>query len=256
MKLIKWILSHGVLVVIVALVALGIYFRTDLFPEYFAQREPAVAPAVTSQPQTQPAPEAQPVSEPSSGAGIAVTEPPATVEPEVAATAVPAGATQEPAATEAAPEPVSTEPMSATPAAAAQPQPLEPVPAEPAAAVTETAAAPAEPVGENAGKLRNDARQAFWRGDYDQAVAHYESLADLDPQDPDPYGELGNVYFGQGKWAEAAAAYLEAGKRLVATDRIGQAIHLQRILVGLDAGRAQELQQAIDQARGAAASAN
>ena len=73
MKLIKWILSHGVLVVIVALVALGIYFRTDLFPEYFAQREPAVAPAVTSQPQTQPAPEAQPVSEPSSGAGIAVT---------------------------------------------------------------------------------------------------------------------------------------------------------------------------------------
>jgi len=140
---------------------------------------------------------------------------------------------------------------------AAQPEaaPAQPVVAQEAAPEPEPQTEP-EAAAADVTKLRADARQAFWRGNYDEAAAHYESLAALKPQDPNAYGELGNVYFGQGKWSEAAGAYLEAGKRLVAMGRIGQAMHLQRIMVGLDAERAQELQRAIDEASGTASTGN
>lgn len=89
------------------------------------------------------------------------------------------------------------------------------------------------------------ARESFWKNDYEAAEASYRSLIDLDPANPDGYGELGNLYFSQGKWEEAATAFFEAGKRLVATGHNQQASGLVNVIRGLNGAQADELETLI-----------
>lgn len=58
---------------------------------------------------------------------------------------------------------------------------------------------------------RQDARRAFWDGRLSDAEAIYLQLLEIDSDDPDLFGELGNLYLAQGKDREAADAYYEAG---------------------------------------------
>lgn len=119
----------------------------------------------------------------------------------------------------------------------------------PPPSVTES---PASPDTARRDKLRIDARSAFWRHDYQQAEKDYQELIQLDPDDPDAYGELGNVYFSQGNWKAAGGAFYEAALRLINSGQVGRARHLLTVIRGLDPERARELEQQLATAQGGA----
>ncbi|MGB7933930.1 MAG: tetratricopeptide repeat protein [Gammaproteobacteria bacterium] len=92
------------------------------------------------------------------------------------------------------------------------------------------------------------AREAFWLHNYDDAEKNYRALTELEPQNPDGFGELGNMYFSQGRWEEAAAAYYEAGTRLVSEGRLDPARELVNVIRGLNGQQADELNKLITSA--------
>lgn len=71
------------------------------------------------------------------------------------------------------------------------------------------------------------ARRAFWNGDFEAAEAAYMDLIADDPDDPDAFGELGNLYESMGRPALAAEAFFEAGTRL---KRRGEIDKLQHVI--------------------------
>ena len=93
------------------------------------------------------------------------------------------------------------------------------------------------------------AREAYWLHDHQEAESLYRQLIALDPDNPDGYGELGNLYFTQGKWEEAASAYFEAGSRLARSGHIMEAENLLDVIRGLESPRANELADIITQSR-------
>lgn len=92
------------------------------------------------------------------------------------------------------------------------------------------------------------AREAFWLHNYEDAEKNYRALTELEPDNPDGYGELGNMYFSQGRWDEAAAAYYEAGTRLVAEGRLDAARELVNVIRGLNGKQADALDKLISSA--------
>ncbi|MDX1697932.1 MAG: hypothetical protein R3308_06560 [Thiohalobacterales bacterium] len=122
--------------------------------------------------------------------------------------------------------------------AAVAPTEAAPEPAETTTA-TDADAAPAK----SAYQLLAAAREAYWLRDYAVAEQNYRAMIDLDPGNPDGYGELGNMYFSQGKWDLASAAYFEAGKRLADEGQLEQARQLVDVLRGLQGPQAGELEQ-------------
>jgi tetratricopeptide (TPR) repeat protein len=112
-----------------------------------------------------------------------------------------------------------------------------------------------EPAGkqqEKAYALLAAAREAYWLREYEVAESKYQALTRLEPDNPDGYGELGNMYFSQGQWDEAASAYYEAGVRLVGQGLLDQAEELAAVIRGLNGGHADDLEEKIQAARGAA----
>ena len=191
--------------------------------------------AVTEQTES-PAPDmvpATPASEP-------VTEP----EPEPAAADAPAA----PSATVTEDEVVTEQPESPAPDV------TPPVPAteqvtdsEPESTVVE---APAAALESNAGKSAYEslaaAREAYWLRDYEGAENHYRLLIQLEPDNPDWHGELGNMYFAQGQWEQAAAAYYEAGVRLLNDGMVAKARQMVNVIRGLNGAEADELETQIN----------
>ena len=92
------------------------------------------------------------------------------------------------------------------------------------------------------------AREAFWLRDFEQAEQQYRKLTQLDPDNPDGYGEMGNMYFSQGKWDESAAAYYEAGTRLLQDGLVQQARQMVDVIRGLNGAQADDLEAQIDAA--------
>jgi len=93
------------------------------------------------------------------------------------------------------------------------------------------------------------ARRAYWSQDLPGAEMAYRDLIDRRADDPNPAGELGNLYYRQGRWQEAAEVYREAALRLARLDRFGQAMHMVFIVGGLDGQAGQALNQEIDAIR-------
>jgi len=89
------------------------------------------------------------------------------------------------------------------------------------------------------------ARQSYWTGNSQGAEKIYLNLVAIEDTNPDIYGELGNVYYTQGKWKEAGQAYYEAAVRLLALDKNIQVNYLLRVIQGLDAESAEKLKQKI-----------
>ena len=98
---------------------------------------------------------------------------------------------------------------------------------------------------EKAYQLLAAAREAYWLRDYDIAESKYRELTRVEPDNPDGYGELGNMYFSQGQWDEAATAYYEAGLRLVGQGLLDQAGELVAVIRGLNGAQADDLDQKI-----------
>ncbi len=93
------------------------------------------------------------------------------------------------------------------------------------------------------------ARQAYWRQEYTQAEVLYQRLMEQRPGDPNPAGELGNIYFAQGRWRDAAGVYREAALNLARLRRFGQAMHMVAIVGGLDPQGGQTLAREINTIR-------
>ncbi len=94
-------------------------------------------------------------------------------------------------------------------------------------------------------RLLAAAREAYWLRDYATAEEKYQAMIDLDPSNPDGFGELGNMYFSQGKWELASATYFEAGKRLADEGLLEQARQLVDVLKGLQGPQAKALEKYI-----------
>jgi len=87
------------------------------------------------------------------------------------------------------------------------------------------------------------ARNAFNKGRVSQSEKFYLELTRLDQDSPDAFGELGNVYYSQGKWDEAGQAYYEAAVRLISAGSYSQVVYLQRVIKGLNIEHAEKLAQ-------------
>lgn len=93
------------------------------------------------------------------------------------------------------------------------------------------------------------ARKLFWNGNLQASEKLYLELANFDDSDPDVYGELGNVYYAQGKWKQAGKAYYEVAVHLLeqknndqTSNRVG---YLLRVIQGLDKESADKLKNKI-----------
>ena len=85
------------------------------------------------------------------------------------------------------------------------------------------------------------ARNAFNNGKLIQSEKLYLELTQMEQDNPDAFGELGNVYYSQGKWDEAGQAYYEAAVRLISKGKRNQVVYLQRVITGLNTEHAEKL---------------
>ena len=90
------------------------------------------------------------------------------------------------------------------------------------------------------------ARKAFYQRKYALSEQNYQKVIDNTEDNVDAYGELGNVYFNQGKKEQAASAYFEAAAILVRKGQVNRARSLMGLLRHLDKSKAGELQKLID----------
>jgi len=90
------------------------------------------------------------------------------------------------------------------------------------------------------------ARKSFYQRKYDLSEQSYQKVIDSTEDNVDAYGELGNVYFNQGKKEQAASAYFEAATILVRNGQVNRAQSLMGLLRHLDKSKASELQKLID----------
>ena len=170
------------------------------------------------------------------------TEPVASPEPAVAD--APVAPTETVTAGEAMTEQPESPAPDVTPPVLATEQVAD---SEPESAVAEAPAAALESHTEkSAYESLAAAREAYWLHDYAGAENHYRLLIELEPDNPDWHGELGNMYFAQGQWEQAAAAYYEAGVRLLSDGLVAQARQMVNVIRGLNGAGADDLEARIN----------
>lgn len=222
-------------------------------------QRPAPATVADAAPPPQPATAAPAATAPVAATAPAVTSAAPAPSPEAlskaeAAPATPIPSTGKPVAEVPAVEPEPAKPVkdsaatTATPSAAeTKPEPKAETraqPAETAALQTEPGAKPASESPSPRQKMLEEwvaARKAFAEGKTG-AVAAYEDLSRAYPDVPELTGELGNIYFQQGKMKEAAAQYYETAQRLIRRGETGAAACLIDVMQRLDAEKAAALQ--------------
>jgi len=87
------------------------------------------------------------------------------------------------------------------------------------------------------------ARKSFYQRNYTLSEQSYLKVIESSDNNYDAYGELGNVYFNQGKNQQAASAYYEAAAILVKRGQISRARSLIGLLQHLDESKASELKK-------------
>lgn len=96
---------------------------------------------------------------------------------------------------------------------------------------------------DNTKDILNQARKAYWNGQINVAEKYYIQLTKNNNAEPNAYGELGNIYYMQGKWKEAGSAYYEAAVRLIDKNQHAQVNYLLRVIQGLNPEAAKKLQK-------------
>lgn len=89
------------------------------------------------------------------------------------------------------------------------------------------------------------ARKSFYQRNYSLSEQSYMDVIASTKDNFDAYGELGNVYFNQGKKKQAAEAYFEAASILVSKGQHQRAKSLLGIIRSLDRNKANKLQALI-----------
>lgn len=219
MGMAKRILKHGWLIAFVLILVIGYTQREFLFPVLFEHER-----AEESDTEVLALRPAEPSVEPGPDERIAESRPPG--EPDATGAA---DTSRPPAASASAPASASELQAADEQAADAEPAPRW--------------GRPPDDFGGDDAVMRTDrARAAFWAGDYDRAIILYRELVNDFDRNPDLYGEMGNVYYAQGQWREAAQAYYEAAERLLHRGQTSRAAHLNRLIRNLD----QELANRLD----------
>lgn len=284
MKFFRAILSYSTLIIVIALFAFVLYFRADILPQNinqpvdnaFAQLSDMTGfdikfaapprqqdestitivqpPILTSEPSAASVPQvAMPQPEDTSGDdNRAVNTNTVSPADDVAEAEATTEAVVSPSASVNSEEAISeagvmltgeVDDMAATePAIQQQQQVVETDQAE------RVEAAPAEDKpGADSTQLLAQARQAFWYGDMASSEQYYLELSNIENQDADVFGELGNVYYAQGKWKQAGEAFYQAALRLHESGQTSQLHYLQRVINGLDAEQGKKLSQQLAQ---------
>lgn len=92
-------------------------------------------------------------------------------------------------------------------------------------------------------ELINQARLLHLTGNTSNAIELYRELAEVYPDDPNVYGELGNVFYLQGDWEQASQAYYEAALRLQKMRMTEQIHYLYLVIHGLSPDIAEKLRE-------------
>lgn len=96
-------------------------------------------------------------------------------------------------------------------------------------------------------KVWINARKAFYQRDFAKSEKRYKRVISMTKDNYDAYGELGNVYFHQGKNSDAADAYMEASVILIRLGHADRAHSLLGLMRYLDKDKALLLQKQLEQ---------
>ncbi len=91
--------------------------------------------------------------------------------------------------------------------------------------------------------LWNRGRQAFWEGNYEQAIESYRLLLEEDDMNPDAWGELGNIYYANKDWVRAVRAFGRAAVALIGAQRVEEAKKIIQVIRTIDPDLADQLEQ-------------
>ncbi|MGB1011422.1 MAG: hypothetical protein ACPGVP_17020, partial [Thiolinea sp.] len=110
------------------------------------------------------------------------------------------------------------------------------------AEVADTAAqeATAEADASSDHDLLHAAREAYWSEDFDRSVEFYQSLLQRGNQ-PEYKGELANVFWKQGKSAEAVALYAEIAPWLREQNRMSELRNIKVYADLIDPAKGEEI---------------
>lgn len=87
------------------------------------------------------------------------------------------------------------------------------------------------------------ARQAFWERDLVKAERLYRVITSTDEANIDAWGELGNIYYMQARWQEAANAYAEVTLRLIEKKDMPQAAYFHNLVTRMDRGQSERINE-------------
>ena len=89
----------------------------------------------------------------------------------------------------------------------------------------------------------SEARQAFWERDLAKSERLYRVITNTDGDNIDAWGELGNIYYMQARWQEAANAYAEVTLRLIEKKDMPQAAYFHGLIRQMDRGQSERVDQ-------------
>lgn len=87
----------------------------------------------------------------------------------------------------------------------------------------------------------SEARQAYWNRDMASAEAHYKGLINDAPDNADIKGELGNLYYAQRRYSDAATYYHQAGLQLIRDGNTQRVMGLIGVMQSFAPDRAADL---------------
>jgi outer membrane biosynthesis protein TonB len=196
---------------------------TGLSPNMFRAQDDA-----DKTPQEQEEEEAAAIPRDEASGDVAKAEPTPATETETAPADKPVQPEAQEDAEQAATQPATSE------VAAAPKTPAEPVgtPQQEPAGKT-VVPAPQQNAKAAIAKALNAARQSYRSGNFQQTEARYVALGDQYPDNADVQGEIGNFYYAQRQYPNAATYYYKTGKALLKSGdqaKLGQIINiLQRL---------------------------
>ena len=88
-----------------------------------------------------------------------------------------------------------------------------------------------------------EARQAYWARDIAKSERLYKVITAADKTNAHAWGELGNIYYLQSRWQDAAAAYTEAAISLVEQGDMRQAMYLMQVVAPIDRKQAHRIHE-------------
>ncbi len=98
-------------------------------------------------------------------------------------------------------------------------------------------------------KVWIEARKSFYKHDYMQSEKDYKRVIAATKNNYDAYGELGNVYFYQGKNDKAAATYMKAALIMIDSGQSNRARSLLGLMHYLSKDKAKLLEQKLEAAQ-------